>query len=120
MQDFTGMQNLVDQQTYQKVRLKPAAVDAIVHAFKENFAVTDHLWIFGSRVILTARGGDIDLYIETQEQDVEKVYMQKNKFVSGIWDQIGEQRIDVVVKFVNDDFEIPIYKVAIKNGVKLV
>lgn len=114
------MQNLIDPHIYQKIRLKPADLDAIVQAFKDHFASTDHLWIFGSRVNLSARGGDIDLYVETQEQDIEKIYTQKSKFVSCIWDQIGEQRIDIVVNFVNDDFEIPIYKIAIKNGVQLI
>ncbi|HSX19568.1 MAG TPA: nucleotidyltransferase domain-containing protein [Gammaproteobacteria bacterium] len=114
------MENLLAPDIYHKVRLKPADLDAIVRCFKETFAETDHLWIFGSRVDLKARGGDIDLYVETKENDTDLIYKQKSKFVISMWDAIGEQRIDVVVKFVNDPLQLAIYNVAIKSGVQLI
>ena len=44
----------------------------------------------------------------------------KSKFVIELWKKLGEQKIDVVVKCLSSDFELPIYKVARENGVLLV
>ncbi len=110
---------MLEQNIYQHVRLKPAALDAIVTAFKENFASTDHLWIFGSRVNMNARGGDIDLYIETSETDTKLIIKQRAKFVGAMWKSIGEQKIDVVIRLTMDQFHLPIYDEARNNGVQL-
>ena len=45
------------------IRLKDYEIVAITDAFKKLFLPQDHLWIFGSRVDMDKRGGDIDLYI---------------------------------------------------------
>jgi hypothetical protein len=105
---------------YDLVRLPKKSIDAIIFAFKQNFAEDDHLWIFGSRVNLQAKGGDIDLYVETPETNVELVYNRKVKFVGDLWKQIGEQKIDVVLRFTRSDLNLAIYQVALKDGVKLV
>lgn len=112
------MNNVLNQEIYAKVRLKPTELDAIVRAFKRHFSENDHLWIFGSRVDLQARGGDIDLYIETPA-DAKTAVASKSKFIIDIWKQIGEQKIDVVINLLKDDFKLPIYDIAIKEGVKL-
>lgn len=38
---------------------------AIISEFKKSFSPDDHLWLFGSRVDDTKKGGDIDLYVQT-------------------------------------------------------
>lgn len=110
---------MLNPDIYAKVRLKPDELDSIVKIFADMFGPQDHLWVFGSRVDLQARGGDIDLYIETPETNADKIHALREKFVIALWHAIGEQRIDVVVKSLNDNFEIPIYNVAKKTGVKL-
>lgn len=115
---FSHMNNVLTPEIYAKVRLKPADLDAIVQAFKRHFSENDSLWIFGSRVDLQARGGDIDLYVETKT-DAKLAVEAKSKFVIDIWKQIGEQKIDVVINLLKDDFYLPIYDIAIKQGVKL-
>jgi predicted nucleotidyltransferase len=50
----------------QEVRLPDKDLDQIKVLFK-SFFNKDHLWLFGSRVNLSKKGGDIDLYIETSE-----------------------------------------------------
>lgn len=114
------MSHKLDPKIYNLVRLKPHNLDVIIYAFKENFAETDQLWIFGSRVNMQARGGDIDLYIETAEKDPNIISERHSKFISAIWKKIGEQKIDVVINMINSETKLPIYSVALNTGVKLV
>ena len=105
---------------HDKIRLPRASVDAIIKSFKNNFAVADSLWIFGSRVDLSARGGDIDLYIETDNSNSSEMLNHKLNMISEIWQLIGEQRIDVVLHITTDKLDLPIYRDARNNGVKIV
>lgn len=82
-----------NEEIYTKIRLSKSQIDVIISAFKNNFPNTDQLWIFGSRVGLTARGGDIDLYIETTVVDAKDVLDNKFKMISDIWSKIGGQKI---------------------------
>ncbi|MEN9406503.1 MAG: hypothetical protein RLZ12_787 [Bacillota bacterium] len=100
-----------------KVRLSACELEAIKLAFKTCFLPEDHLWLFGSRTDLSQKGGDIDLYIETEVSNVKQVLAAKSRFVTELYRSIGEQKIDVVVKL--DKSELPIYKVAKKEGVHI-
>lgn len=102
-----------------RVRLTPDEVDAICAAFRQFFAPDDHLWFFGSRANLNARGGDIDLYVETTLSAEEAVKGERS-FVAELYTKIGEQKIDVVLRLLSSDFHLPIYDVARKEGVQLV
>lgn len=106
--------------TLQDVRLKPWEIEAICAAFRAHFPPEDHLWIFGSRVSPKARGGDIDLYIETTITDVSTIYENEKGFVFDLYDKIGEQKIDVVLHLLTSNFHLAIYDVARKEGVQLV
>jgi predicted nucleotidyltransferase len=101
------------------VRLSDFYLETITQEFKNNFGADDHLWIFGSRVELHKKGGDIDLYIETNEK-AEKAFDMKTKFITELWKKLGMQKIDVVINVAPFEFNIPIYDVAKKNGVLLV
>lgn len=103
-----------------KVRLKPYEIDAIIKSFREFFGKNDHLWIFGSRVNFEARGGDIDLYLETEMPQADIVVSKKTQFVVALYNQIGEQKIDVVINMINSNVKLPIYEVARQTGVQLV
>jgi hypothetical protein len=100
------------------VRLEPKDLESIIKSFKECFCEHDHLWLFGSRVYLDKRGGDIDLYIEVEDFDSKKVYDQKSQFWILLQDRLGEQKIDIVVRDPGQD--LLIYKVARSEGVTLV
>jgi len=102
-----------------KVRLPKKSLDAIILAFRNTFADTDHLWIFGSRIDLTARGGDIDLYIETSNADIDDVIVRKSKMITSIWRAIGEQKVDVVLNILSLQHNLPIYRLAKDQGVQL-
>jgi len=106
--------------TPNNVRLTPSEVEAICESFRQFFASEDHLWLFGSRTDLDARGGDIDLYIETSISDVDSVVERKISFVTDLYYKIGEQKIDVVLRLLFSDFYLPIYDIAKQEGVQLV
>ena len=101
-----------------KVRLRPQAIEHIKSAFKEIFLEGDKLWIFGSRADLTARGGDIDLYIETQTEDFDTAYSMKKKFWTTLQRLLGEQKIDIIVLRKNTK-PMLIHEVAQSTGVRL-
>lgn len=100
------------------MRLSEDYIRDIKETFKQYFLPGDHLWLFGSRVDLEKRGGDIDLYIETNYKDIKKVHEAENKFWIDLQDKLGEQKIDIVVKY--NDTELLIYEIARKEGVLLV
>lgn len=106
--------------TMTDIRLTPFEIDAICSSFQAYFAPEDHLWIFGSRVNRNARGGDIDLYIETTIPDASTVVDKNTAFVIDLCDKIGEQKIDVVLNLVTRDHKLAIYEVAREEGVQLV
>jgi len=89
-----------------------------VHASRLAMALR-HLWVFGSRANLNARGGDIDLYVETTLSADEAVERER-WFVAELYDKIGEQKIDVVLRLRSSDFHLPIYDVAREEGIQLV
>lgn len=101
------------------MRLNQRELDAICSAFHQHFNQDDHLWLFGSRVDDTKRGGDIDLYVETHTS-VEQAVKAKTNFVVAIWSAIGEQKIDIVLNVLVLKHHFPIYDLAKKEGILLV
>lgn len=106
--------------TIETIRLTPFEIDAICKSFRTYFEPEDHLWLFGSRVNPKARGGDIDLYIETTIPDASTAVDKNTAFVIELYDKIGEQKIDVVLNLVTRDYKLAIYEVAREEGVQLV
>lgn len=100
------------------IRLSEQDVKHISETFRSCFLEGDQLWLFGSRANPKAKGGDIDLYIETQLRDSKQVIEAKIEFISQLMFKIGEQKVDVVVKF--SPTELPIYQVAREEGIRLV
>ena len=51
------------------MRLTPTQINIIRNATRQNFGQDALIWLFGSRVDDSRRGGDVDLYIETSHRD---------------------------------------------------
>ena len=100
------------------IRLTDHQVSVIKEAFKTCFQEGDHLWLFGSRADLSKKGGDIDLYVETTQKDITKIVKMRSDFIATLWRIIGEQKIDVVIKY--EDIELLIYRIAREEGIQLV
>ena len=98
------------------IRLTDLEVIEICKIFRECFAINDHIWLFGSRTDLSKKGGDIDLYIETN-LDINEINKCKSSFLMKLEKKLGEQKIDVVIK--SSNLELPIYNEAKKEGIRL-
>lgn len=59
------------------MRLSEQQCSVIRTAVAENFGVDANVWLFGSRLDDTARGGDIDLYIEADTDDADAIVNAK-------------------------------------------
>jgi len=98
------------------MRLTKHEIDMIKKAFKETFE-DGKIYLFGSRVDDSKRGGDIDLYIDLPYKlSIEKELDKKTKFKLKLYDLIGEQKIDVVIA---KDKNRSIEREILKTGVEL-
>ena len=71
--------------------------------------------IFGSRVDMHKKGGDIDIYIETDKK--EDILRSKIAFLREFEKLFGEQKVDVIVD--NGTKEKTIFEIAKREGVAL-
>lgn len=101
------------------MRISTQDLAIIRQVFSQYFGQQDQLWLFGSRVDDNKRGGDIDFYIETQLLR-EESYEAERAFVRQLHVELGDQKIDVVVKYTDSDENMLIYRVAKARGVRLV
>jgi predicted nucleotidyltransferase len=96
------------------MRLTSSERELIKKAFYETFK-DGKIYLFGSRVDDTKRGGDIDLYLcPTQRQENEREL--KRKFQILLDEYLGEQKIDVVMA---KDTNRLIEKEALRTGIEL-
>lgn len=102
------------------MRLTEQEKTAICEAFLRHFSQNDHLWLFGSRVDDSKKGGDIDFYVETEEKDTRIALEKKLSFLNDLWSSLGEQKIDVVLNLIHSDYSLPIYEEAKSQGILLV
>lgn len=75
------------------MRLSKHAVDVIKKNFILFFKKGD-IFLFGSRVDDSKKGGDIDLYLAVENH--QNLFEKKIKFLSRIKRELGDQKIDVV------------------------
>ena len=78
------------------------------------FFENGEIYLFGSRVDDSKKGGDIDLYLVLSNFD--DLFKKKLKFLSRIKRELGDQKIDIVF---NTDNTRLIEKEAIQWGIKL-
>ncbi|CAK0743787.1 Nucleotidyltransferase domain-containing protein [Gammaproteobacteria bacterium] len=77
------------------MRLTPKEIELIKKAFHEIMG-DGRIYLFGSRVDDTKRGGDIDLYLCPREC-TDNMHQKKIKFLVKLDEYLGEQKIDVVI-----------------------
>lgn len=99
-----------------KVRLSEEEQQILLSATHKCFGINAHLWVFGSRADLNKKGGNIDLYIETDQS--ENIMQAKLDFREAIYDTFGEQKIDIIVHNRSKPKQ-PIHEIALETGVEL-
>lgn len=98
------------------MRLDPALVPSLVADAREVFGGNTELWLFGSRVDDNARGGDIDLYVETSDET--DLLERRLEFQRRLFRLLGDRRVDVVIHARNQPLA-PIHRIARKTGILL-
>ena len=80
------------------MRLQAHEVNAIAEATRDAFTPGTAVFLLGSRVDHSKRGGDIDLLVEIPEaMPPAELVRRRTRFVSHIYRLLDEQRIDVVI-----------------------
>jgi len=95
------------------MRLTSVQYKAIKKYFYEVFGEGE-IYLFGSRVDDSRRGGDIDLYVRTK--NLQNLMRKKVDFLTRLKHEIGEQKIDVVF---DRHTQRTIDKLAVSTGIKL-
>lgn len=99
------------------MRLTQEQINDIVRLTHQHIHPQARIWLFGSRTDDNARGGDIDLYIETPPLDdpgLAKIHLRLA--LEDVW---GECKVDLVLHQQNNP-ELPIHVIARTEGVQLV
>ena len=59
------------------MRITDYQLKVIKNIFLKHFSPQDHIWLFGSRVDSNKKGGDIDIYIETTDKNIDTIIEKK-------------------------------------------
>jgi uncharacterized protein len=100
------------------MRLTSNEKEIITNYAIQIFGSGTQVILFGSRVSDTSRGGDIDLLIIPSDDSILSDYFSnKIQFKVKVLDRIGDQKMDVIVKYPEDSRGI--IQTAINEGVRL-
>ena len=77
------------------MRLSLSEIKIIVQLKNKYFGETSKIFLFGSRVDDSKKGGDIDLYLIPNNQ--ENITSKKIDFLVNLKNIIGEQKIDLIL-----------------------
>lgn len=80
------------------MRLKPSEVQKIHQVFKEHLAEKKYqIYLFGSRVDDSKKGGDIDLLLMCTPQDYNAIWDKKFIIKSYLEFALDDQRVDLTL-----------------------
>lgn len=100
------------------MRITTKEHEAIVALTQRHFGKDARVMLFGSRVNVEAKGGDIDLLIiPNTKVTIENLVKQKITYKVALADAIGDQKLDVLVQYPADNR--PIIATAMKTGIEL-
>ena len=96
------------------MRLSLFEIKTILKLKNKYFTEMDKIYLFGSRIDDSKKGGDIDLYIELYDKN-NKYYDKKSELVLELQKIIGEQKIDLIISKDKDR----LIEIEAKKGVEL-
>ena len=95
------------------MRITENEKNVIIDAVK-NADPAAQVWLFGSRVDDSKKGGDIDIAIFSEK--INHDVMQEIKVRRFICNKIGEQKIDIVT---SSDGKEAFFRLAVEEGIEL-
>ena len=96
------------------MRLSKEKVKTIKRLASKIF-ISDDVYLFGSRVDDSLKGGDIDIYLKTSKKDA--ILKSKIIFLREFEKEFGEQKVDLLVD--NGLTQKEIFNIAQEKGIKL-
>lgn len=99
------------------MRLTAEQAKIIRQATHQRFGSDARVWLFGSRTDDNARGGDIDLLIETPTA-LENAFRDSIALETELQILLGDQKIDILL-LQSGSQQTPIHRIARKAGVEL-
>lgn len=94
------------------MRLSDHQATLIRTAVARHFGPGARVILFGSRVDDHQRGGDIDLLIQTDQNDVAAITRAEIALLAQLNQQLGEQRIDILLDYPTRTLRPPIFSIA--------
>lgn len=91
---------------------------AVVEEIRDTFGAGSHIWLFGSRADDSARGGDVDLFVEAEAVPPEgrvRARLGAGVVLEEIFD---DSSVDLLVRYPGEA-EQPIFRIAKMTGVPL-
>lgn len=103
------------------MRIEPQQINLLKTLVRKYFGQNANVWLFGSRVNDTRRGGDYDFYLETSIEDPDAIIEKKLSLLADLQAAVcfEDEKIDLVVKRRHSSFDLPIYRVAKNEGIQL-
>jgi predicted nucleotidyltransferase len=79
------------------------------------------VWLFGSRANDAKKGGDYDFLVETSLDQPDSIIENKIPMIAELQSTASfeDEKIDLIVKRRNSSFDMPIYRAAKQEGIKL-
>jgi predicted nucleotidyltransferase len=99
------------------MRLSKRQIASIKNAVVEVLGPEAQVWLFGSRVDDSAKGGDIDLLVRPDPTAGNPDLMGKVRLLGKLERALGERRIDIVIETPRDPR--PIVRIAHEKGIPL-
>ncbi len=102
------------------MRLDNKTIKTIKELGLRYFGNNAKIYIFGSRTDDSKKGGDIDIYVETDlNVNSSELFDIESKYWVSIQKELGEMKIDIVINDINFNKKSYIYEVAKKTGIAL-
>lgn len=101
------------------MRLPSESVGKIKRIAMAYFGEDSRVYIFGSQLDDSQRGGDIDIYVETSIEDDDRLLNLKVFFIIELHRALGDRKIDVVINNLSGCVRLPIYEIARNEGVSI-
>ncbi len=99
------------------MRLPPNYQSTITDIAAQLFGKNATVWLFGSRLDDSAKGGDFDLLIKLESPTIDKALLAA-KYNALLQMKLGLQKFDILVIDPETPLK-PIHQEALSNGIKL-